>query len=144
MDVVSFLCGYATECYMFLPIMVEIVVVAVVLGLDYDCPSSREDIVVQIQLDRLEEEAAEHGNNGQVLSIGKMHDTGCRGHAALDRILDQDTRCAVSLSLIWFVLLCRQKVFGTLVTLATISSGDQVGSPVDRTAAGLYNLQIAL
>ena len=51
MNVVSFLPWHATEFNMLLPIMAKIVLVAVVLGLDYDSPSSREDIVMQIQLD---------------------------------------------------------------------------------------------
>ena len=94
MNVVSFLPRHPTDLDMFLPIRTKFVFVAIVLGLDYDSPSSREDIVVQIQLDRLEEEAAEHWNDSQVLSIGEMHDTGCRGHASLDLTLDQVMRCA--------------------------------------------------
>jgi hypothetical protein len=51
MNVVSFLPRHPTEFDMLLPIIVKIVLVAVVFGLDYDSPSSGEDIVVQIQLD---------------------------------------------------------------------------------------------
>lgn len=66
---------------MFLPVVVEVVLVAVVFGLDNHSPSGGEDIVVKIELHGLEEEAAEDGNDSQVLSIGKMHETGSWGHA---------------------------------------------------------------
>lgn len=100
MDMVPLLPRHAAEFHMFLPIAMERVLVAVVLGLDYDGPSCWKDVLVQIQLDRFEEVAAEDGLDGQVLSIGKMHDSRNRGHPSGALVFSQTQgarcdRCAV-------------------------------------------------
>ena len=66
---------------MFLPILVKILLVAVVFGLDYDSPSRGEDVLVEVELHWLEEEAAEDGCDSQALPIGEMHDGGIWSHA---------------------------------------------------------------
>jgi hypothetical protein len=88
MDMVSLLPGHSAELDMFFAIIMEIVLIAVVFGLDYDGPSGWKDVVVKIQLHRFEEEAAEYGLNSQVLSIGKMHDTWSRSHPSVIPALD--------------------------------------------------------
>ena len=83
---------HAAELDAFLALFMKLVLVAVVLGLDNDGPACWKDVLVQIQLDRFEEEAAEDRLDAQALSIGKMHNCRSRGHPYVTVALSQDAR----------------------------------------------------
>jgi hypothetical protein len=83
MDMAFFLLRHPTDFNMFPAVVGKIVLIAVILRLYDNGPSSWPDIVVKIQLNRLEKITTENRNNRQVLSIGQTHNTGCRSHAPL-------------------------------------------------------------
>lgn len=55
-----------------------------VLGLQNDRPTSREDIMMDVQIIRLEEESTKYRQDGEILAIGKMNHVLRRRHAVLE------------------------------------------------------------
>jgi hypothetical protein len=88
----SFLPWHSTELGILLSIFVEVMFVGIVFRLDYHRPTSREHIVVQVQLDRLEEVATKDRYHGQALSIGEVHDAGSWSHPSAS-LIEMRERC---------------------------------------------------
>ena len=77
---VSLFLRHPAELKMCLDAIMKFVLITVVFRLYYDSPSCWKDVVMEIQLDRLEEESSKDGLDAQVLSIGEMHNARGRGH----------------------------------------------------------------